>query len=156
VPRKVIHIGSDHAGFELKRTLSSYLESHGVTVHDDGPREYDPDDDYPVYAQRVCRDVLAGKALGILICGTGQGMDIAANKMKGIYATVAWDEKTATTAREHDGVNVLCLASRVTKPDAAKRIVSLWLNAEPARAGRHLRRINEIKRMERQNFKRAR
>lgn len=145
---KEIYIGSDHAGFELKEKVVGYLKRKGFQVKDDGPASYDPADDYPDYALKVCRDVVRHKARGILICSTGQGMDRTANKVSGIYASVAWNKRTAIVAKEHGNVNVLCLAGRITKPALAKKIVQTWLSIPFSKDARHVRRVAKIKRIE--------
>jgi ribose 5-phosphate isomerase B len=143
-----VYIGSDHAGFKIKQILYAYLKKRGFTVHDEGPAKFDPLDDYPDYALKVCKGVLERKAVGVLVCGSGQGMDIAANKIPGIYASIAWNRESAAVAKQHDRVNVLCLAGKLTKPSVAKEIVSTWLNLPFSNEERHLRRINKIKRIE--------
>jgi ribose 5-phosphate isomerase B len=146
--KDIVYIGSDHAGFRMKQMLSAYLKSKGFEVHDEGAASLDPDDDYPDYAVKVCAQVLKHKAKGILLCGSGQGMDIAANKVPGIYASIAWNKESAAVAKEHDNVNVLCMAGKLTKPAAAKEIAYTWLGLRFSNAARHVRRIEKIKRIE--------
>jgi ribose 5-phosphate isomerase B len=152
--KEIIYVGSDHAGFELKGKVVEYLKKKGFTVKDDGPTSYDPADDYPDYALKVCKDVVAHKAKGILVCGTGQGMDRAANKVSGIYASVAWNKESAIVAKEHANVNVLCLAGRLTKPELAKKIVQIWLFTPFSKEARHTRRVAKLKRIESAYLKR--
>ena len=147
-PQK-IYIGSDHNGFFVKKNLVSYLLGSGYEVNDMGPRRMNKLDDYPDYAQKVCKKVVKNKAVGILICGSGQGMEIAANKIRGIYAANCWNERTARLAKEHVGANVLCLPGWIVDGRVARRIVSAWLNAKTATERRFIRRRNKIKRLER-------
>ncbi|MGA3021171.1 MAG: RpiB/LacA/LacB family sugar-phosphate isomerase [Candidatus Micrarchaeales archaeon] len=146
--KEKIYVGSDHAGFKLKENIVEYLKEKSFEVKDDGPVSYDPEDDYPDYALKVCKDVLRHKAKGILICGTGQGMDRAANKVPGIYSSVAWNKESSTVAKKHGNVNVLCLAGRMTKPALAKKIVWTWLSVPFSGETKHMRRIAKIKQIE--------
>ena len=148
-----IFIGSDHAGFDLKNSICEFLRREGYDVEDVGPPIYDHDDDYPDYALKVCMKVLKSKGMGILICGSGHGMDIAANKVKGIYASVCWNEESAIVAKEHDNINVLCLGGRFVRPNAAKRIVRVWLEKPFSREARHSRRLRKIKKIEKANLR---
>ncbi len=148
-----IYIGGDHAGFELKGKIKEYLKKEGFEVHDDGPLSYDPDDDYPDYVVKVAKDVIRHKARGILICGTGQGVDRTANKVPGIYASVAWNKESAVVAKEHGDVNVLCLAGRLTKPAMAKQIVKIWLDNPFSKEPRHARRVAKLKMIEKEYLK---
>jgi ribose 5-phosphate isomerase B len=109
----------------------------------------EPGDDYPDFAQRVGQAILDGRAdRGILVCGSGVGASIAANKMRGIYAAVCHDLYTAHQGVEHDDMNVLCLGARVIDPEAAKELVQAFLGAEFSREERHVRRVNKIRKME--------
>ncbi len=144
----MIYIGSDHAGFRLKKKLNQFLNNEGYEFEDLGPHEYDPNDDYTKYAVKVCKKVIESNGRGILICGTGQGMDRIANKIPGIYASVCWDEETAICAREHGDTNVLTLGGRTTKVGKAKKIVKIWLETPFTGEERHIRRINNIKDVE--------
>lgn len=151
--KEIIYLGSDHAGFKMKNAIARHLKKLGFKVHDDGPAVYNPDDDYPDYALKVCKNVISHKARGILICGSGQGMDIAANKVPGIYASIAWNKESAIVAKEHDNVNVLCLASRLTKPQLAKDIVDRWLKLPFSKEPRYARRIGKVRIIERSYLK---
>ena len=135
-----IAIGSDHGGFALKQIVAERLQDAGYEVDDVGCRT--PDSvDYPDFADRVCEQVLSGTAeLGILVCGTGIGMSMAANRHRGIRAALCHDEYTARLSREHNDANVLCLGDRVLGSGVAEGIVDVWLNTEFA-GGRHQRRI---------------
>ncbi len=143
-----IYIGSDHAGFYLKGIICELLKSQGYTVVDAGPLSYDPNDDYPDYAKRVCTEIIGTDNKGILICGSGQGMDRVANKFPGIYASVCWNTESARIAKEHGDVNVLCLAGRMINQDEAKSIVKTWIECRFSEEERHVRRIRKIKEVE--------
>jgi ribose 5-phosphate isomerase B len=138
-----IRIGSDHAGFALKQSVKAHLLSQGHAVVDDGPPSEDSVD-YPVYAGKVARSVAAGEAdFGILLCGTGLGMEIAANKVHGIRAVQVSDPEFAKMARAHNDANVLTLAGRYTDEATAAKIVDTFLNTA-FEGGRHQRRVDEI------------
>jgi glycine hydroxymethyltransferase len=138
-----VAIGSDHAGYELKESLKQYLEREGTSVADFGAGTRESSD-YPDFAQAVGQSVAGHRAqFGILICTTGLGMSMAANKVPGIRAALVADEATATVARQHNNANVLCLAAKTTPPDLARRIVEAFLNT-PFTGGRHERRIHKM------------
>jgi len=150
-----IYIGSDHRGFELKRSLSSFLKGLGYNVVDEGPSSYDPDDDYPDYAEKVCKKVLSSKtnAKGILICGGGNGMARAANKIHGIYAALCSSEESAKYAMMDGDTNVLCLSAMLTTPDDANKIAKAWLTTPFSGHERHVRRIKKVKDIEHRHMK---
>ena len=135
-----IAIGSDHGGFALKVVLLPMLQDLGHEIDDVGC--YDTASvDYPAFADSVCERVGSGSSdCGILICGTGIGMSMAANKKEGIRAALCSDHYTASMSREHNNANVLCLGERVTGPGVAEEIVKVWLETSFG-GGRHLRRI---------------
>jgi ribose 5-phosphate isomerase B len=138
-----IAIGSDHAGFELKTEIESFLCMEGHDIHDVGAFSSDAAD-YPDYAHLVVHKIRSGTAsLGVLICGTGIGMGMTANRYPGIRAAVCTDTFMARVSREHNDANVLCLGSRVIGVGLALDIVNAWLNASFA-GGRHQRRIEKI------------
>jgi ribose 5-phosphate isomerase B len=139
-----ICLAADHGGFQLKAHLIQYLEAQGYTIKDLGTHEPEVSVDYPDYARKMARAVLseAGR-LGILICGTGIGMSIAANRYQGVRAALCHDEYTAKMARQHNNANVLVLGGRVLSPDCAEKIVSVWLK-EDYEGGRHDRRLAGI------------
>jgi len=142
-----IYIGTDHNGFELKNKLRDYLTKHGYDVVDGGNEKLDPNDDFPVFAAKVVNDMLASSdqdAKGILICGSGQGMCMAANRFKGIRAGLAWDKESAKAGRNDDDSNILCLPSRMIDTETAKSIVQTWLDTPFAGAPRFSRRIKEM------------
>ncbi len=145
---EIIYIGSDHAGFRLKGEIRDFLLESGYRVEDIGPNEYDPHDDYPDYALKVCEMVRNNGGKGILICGSGHGMNRVANKIPGIHASVCWNEESARMAKEHGDINVLCMGERLVEPETAKRIVSAWLETEFSREERHLRRVGKIMEIE--------
>ena len=136
-------IGSDHAGLELKNEILSHLETLGHAAVDVGT--YDSSStDYPDYAEKVAKSVVSGEAeLGFLVCGSGQGMCMAANKIQGVRAAVCSDTFSAHAVREHNNANVLCLGQRVVGPGLAQEIVESFLDAE-FEGGRHARRVGKI------------
>jgi len=138
-----VSIGADHGGFELKEKVISHLIDQGIDVTDQGT--YGTDSvDFPDYSKKVTEDVQNKISdLGVLICGTGIGMSIAANKQKGIRAALVGDVFSAKATREHNNSNVLCLGARVTGEGLALMIVDTWLNAE-FEGGRHENRIAKI------------
>ena len=139
----LIAIASDHGGFKLKETIRKYLAERGEKVVDLGTSSEDSVD-YPVYGEKVARKVVDGEAdLGIAICGTGLGISLAANKVKGIRACVCSEPYTAQMSRRHNNCNVLCFGARVVGLDLAKMIVDTWLSSE-FEGGRHQRRVDMI------------
>ncbi len=140
-----VAIGSDHGGYGLKTHLVSKLEAEGCRVHDVGCYSLDSVD-YPDYADQVCKKVkeLPG-VLGILICGTGVGMSIAANRDYEIRAALCHDEYSARMSREHNNANVLCLGARVIGKGLAASIVDVWLSSSFS-GGRHQRRVDKYSR----------
>lgn len=146
-----IYIGADHAGFKLKEKVKTYLQKKGYHVIDLGNTSYQPNDDYPIYGWNVARAIAQAKnALGILICGSAEGICIVANKVRGIRATIAFDKKTAAIAREHNDSNILCLSGWKTSTWKAKRIINTFLTTPFSNEKRHLRRIEQINKLERQ------
>ncbi|MEX1044000.1 MAG: ribose 5-phosphate isomerase B [Acidimicrobiia bacterium] len=143
-----IALGSDHAGYDLKQHIGSMLAESGVTVIDLGTHSTDPVD-YPDFAAAVARAVTDGRAdRGIIVCGSGAGACVAANKVNGIRAAVAHDTYTAHQAVEHDDVNVLCLGSRVIGVNVADESVKAFIAAEFTNEERHVRRLNKVKALE--------
>lgn len=139
----MIGIGCDQGGFELKNHIIKHLEELGVEYHDYGVY-YEESVDYPDCAKPVCEAVISGQCdRGILICGTGIGISIAANKYKGIRAALCSDVYSAKMAKEHNNAQIICLGGRVTGRELAFMIVDTWLNTEFA-GGRHQRRIDKI------------
>ncbi|MCS7286906.1 MAG: ribose 5-phosphate isomerase B [Anaerolineae bacterium] len=143
-----IAVGSDHAGFNLKQEVIELLRELGHQVYDAGTYSAEPSD-YPDFAAIVGRAVAEGRAdAGILICGTGVGMSIAANKIKGVRAAACYDIFTARMAREHNDANILCLGAWVVGKGVAFEIVKTFLNAKFSEVDRHYRRIAKIKALE--------
>lgn len=140
-------IGSDHAGYKLKEELKKYLESLGYSVEDYGT-DSEQKVDYPKFGYAVASSAAKSGNKGILICGSGIGMSIAANKVKGIRAAACHDEYTAKVAREHNDANILCLGARVLNVKEAKKIAKIFLETDFSREERHKRRVDEIKSLE--------
>jgi len=140
-------LGSDHGGLELKRIIKDALLQRGLQLDDYGTVN-DASVDYPDFAEKVAAAVSRGEAeLGVLICGTGIGMSIVANKFPGVRAALVTDEFMARMAREHNDANVLVLGGRVLAADTAVRMVNAWLDAT-YEGGRHQRRLDKIARVE--------
>jgi len=136
-------IGADHAGYYLKEQVKEFLKSKNIDFKDYGTFKIESCD-YPEYAYKVGQAIVNGEAdLGILICGTGIGMSITANKIKGIRAALVYDEQTAKLSRQHNDANVLCMGGRLTPEEEAKKIVDVWLNTS-FEGGRHEKRIKLI------------
>lgn len=144
-----IALGSDHAGFGEKEKLKQTLTDLGVEFEDFGAVSEDSVD-YPDFAAKVAHKVADGEfENGLLVCGSGTGMAIAANKVHGIRAANAWNEETARLAKQHNNVNVLTLGARTTPPATFPAIIKAWLDAE-FEAGRHEKRIEKISELERE------
>lgn len=140
----MIAIGCDHIGFLLKKDVIAYLEAHGFEYRDYGT-DSDKSCDYPVYAKKVAEAIVSGECdRGILLCGTGIGISITANKYKGIRAAICHDVFSAEATRLHNDANVLAMGSRVIGPGLAVMIVDKFLNTEFSGEERHVRRINQI------------
>ena len=141
----MIAIGSDHNGFEMKKQQKKWFEANGIKWTDEGNTALDKDDDYPVYAKKVTDLITSGECKeGILVCGTGIGMSMAANKVKGIRAAVCGDCFSAQATKEHNNANVLCLGARVVGPGLALKIVDTFLETEFSNQERHIRRIDML------------
>ena len=140
----MIAIASDHGGFAMKEELIAHLRSQGVQLEDLGCYSEDSVD-YPIYAEKVCQGIVAGTyERGILVCGTGIGMSIAANKIPGIRASLCADCYSAQMTREHNDSNVLCLGGRTTGIELAKLIADTYLKASYSGLEKHTRRISMI------------
>jgi ribose 5-phosphate isomerase B len=142
-----IYLGADHNGFDFKAQLLTRLQADGHEVVDCGDLERDQNDDFPKFASQVVSSLLGDpddQARGILVCGSGQGMCMAANRFKGIRASLCWDREEARSARNDDDSNVLCLSSRALDLDTTIGIVQAWLNTPFAAASRFVRRLNEL------------
>jgi ribose 5-phosphate isomerase B len=144
-----IYLASDHGGWELKKKLIDHLQINGRKINDLGPHELAPLDDYPDYAIRLAQKVAQDPhSVGILICRSGIGMSVMANKVKGIRAGLCTYSAQAHQAREHVNCNILVLDSDYSKNEEAANIVDIFLNTEPSEEERHVRRINKIKKFE--------
>lgn len=140
-------LAADHNGFEMKDQLRSYLIHSGYDVVDEGDRKLDPGDDYPQFASRAVAALKASQepeTKAILICGSGQGMCMAANRFKGIRASLCWDEVEARAARNDDDSNILCLPARYIGLNQAEAIAKVWLETAFAGAPRFIRRVREM------------
>jgi len=144
-----IHLGCDHAGFELKNIIKAHLESANHQVVDHGAHEYDALDDYPSFCIAAAQAVAAEpNSLGIVIGGSGNGEQIAANKVIGIRAALAWSTATAQLARQHNNANVIGLGARMHSESEALSIVDAFISTEFSDDDRHIRRINQLKEYE--------
>ncbi|MCU1632670.1 MAG: ribose-5-phosphate isomerase [Micrococcaceae bacterium] len=144
-----VHIATDHAGMELSSHLITALSADGYEMVDHGPASYDAEDDYPVFcinaAAAVVADQVAGvDALGIVLGGSGNGEQIAANKVKGVRAALAWNLDTAKLAREHNDANVVAVGGRQHTVEEATELVKAFLSEPFSNADRHVRRITKI------------
>ncbi len=138
-----LQVASDHAGFELKEKLKKVLARLGVPYEDQGPHSENPVD-YPDFARRVAEAVSRGDAeRGLLVCGSGQGMAMTANRYRGVRAALPFDAETARLSREHNDANVLALGGRTLDHATAERILEVWLET-PFAGGRHARRVRKI------------
>jgi ribose 5-phosphate isomerase B len=144
-----IHIGSDHAGLELKNELLAHLVNSGHDVTDHGPYKYDALDDYPDFcipaAQAVAKDPTS---LGVVIGGSGNGEQISANKVKGIRAVLAWSIETAKLGKEHNNANVVSIGGRMHSIDQCKEIIDAFIATPFSNDERHIRRINKMSKFE--------
>ncbi len=144
-----LHIGSDHAGLELKNVLLAHLVNNGHDVTDHGPYQYDALDDYPDFcipaAQAVAKDAAS---LGIVIGGSGNGEQIAANKVQGIRAVLAWSIETAKLGKEHNNANVVSVGGRMHSIEECKAIIDAFIATPFSKDERHIRRINKIAKFE--------
>ncbi|MFG1842656.1 ribose-5-phosphate isomerase [Micromonospora sp. DT228] len=140
-----VYLGSDHAGFELKVHLANHLAKQGYDVVDVGPHSYDPDDDYPTFCLHTGDQVVADETgLGVVIGGSGNGEQIAANKVAGVRAALAWSVETAQLARQHNDANVVAIGARQHTLDDATGIVEAFLNTPFSGNERHARRIDQV------------
>ena len=140
----MIAIGNDHAGYEMKLVLIEHLKQRGYEVRDFGTDSTESCD-YPDFAKEVAREVVNGDAeCGILVCGTGIGMSIAANKVKGIRAAVVSDEFSTKATREHNDANILCLGARVIDNEKAVKLLDIFLDTPFSEGENHKRRISKL------------
>jgi ribose 5-phosphate isomerase B len=144
-----VALGTDHAGFALKDTVSAAIRAAGHIVVDCGAMEFQSTDDYPDFAERVSRAVLDGRAeRGVLLCGSGVGASVAANKFRGIRSALCHDTFSAHQGVEDDAMNVLTLGARIIGPSLAAELVTTFLGATFSGAERHQRRLDKIARFE--------
>ena len=142
-----IHIGSDHAGLDFKNKIVAHLESQGHTVVDHGPHSYDPLDDYPVFCIPAAEAVVADTgSLGIVLGGSGNGEQIAANKVTGVRAALVWSVDTAKLAREHNNANVMAIGGRMHTEEFSLELVDTFIATPFPGDERHVRRINMVNR----------
>lgn len=142
-----IYVGADHRGFRIRQSLIEYLGQAGYDVIDDSAPKLDPGDDYPVVAQRLVKDILTSddpEPRGILICGSGQGICMAANRFKGIRALLGYDREAVRSARKDDNANVICLPADILQKDTANLLVETFLNTPFVPEPRYVRRIQEM------------
>lgn len=145
-----VHIGADHAGFELKSHLLGWLEQRTYEVVDHGAESYDPEDDYPRFCLSVGEGVVADPgSVGIVLGGSGNGEQIAANKVDGVRAALAWSEETASLARQHNDANVVAVGARMHPTADSTRIVEVFLSTSFSGSQRHARRIEQLLEYER-------
>jgi ribose 5-phosphate isomerase B len=144
-----VHIGGDHAAYDLKVHLVEHLLAKGYDVVDHGPDYFDAEDDYPVAVLR-CAEAVSGEVgdLGIVLGGSGNGEQIAANKVRGIRAALAWTEETAQLARLHNNAQIVSIGARMTEPELATRIVDVFLTTAFSTEARHGRRLAMVSRYE--------
>jgi ribose 5-phosphate isomerase B len=145
-----VYLGSDHAGFELKKHLVEHLAAAGHDVVDCGPQAYDADDDYPPYCLNTAARVVADPgSLGVVLGGSGNGEQIAANKVAGVRAALAWSVQTAQLAREHNDANVIGIGARMHTAAEAAAIVDAFVGTSFSGSPRHARRIDQLAEYER-------
>jgi ribose 5-phosphate isomerase B len=144
-----VHIGSDHAGLELKNSLVDHLKNSGHDVVDHGPHEYDALDDYPVFCIPAAQGVAnESGSFGIVLGGSGNGEQMAANKVKGIRAALVWSVETAKLAREHNDANVIAIGGRMHSIDVCKELIDVFLATPFSNDERHIRRIGQVSNFE--------
>lgn len=144
-----VYLGSDHAGFELKAHLASWLVENGHEPVDCGPASYEPDDDYPPFVIAAAMGVAADRgSLGVVIGGSGNGEQIAANKVKGIRAALAWNDETAALARQHNDANVVSIGARQHTIGEATALVEVFLSTDFSGEPRHSRRLEMVSEFE--------
>ena len=148
-----IHIGTDHAGLDFKNTITQHLTQQGHQVTDHGAYEFNPEDDYPAFciatAEAVMADEVDGnQSLGVVFGGSGNGEQIAANKVTGIRAALVWNEDTAKLARQHNNANVISIGARQHTQEEVLHLIDLFINEPFSGDERHVRRISQIKEYE--------
>ncbi len=150
----MLFLGTDHRGFELKEKIKSWLQAQGIVFKDIGAHQLEPSDDYPDFGAKVAEVVTKDPEThrGIVICGSGAGICVAANKFKGVRAALAFTAEMARSMRNDDDMNVLCLASDFTDEKTAIEIVEVFLNTPFGDAERYKRRVEKINKLESRNF----
>ena len=144
-----VHIGSDHAGLELKNSLVEHIKSSGHDAIDHGPHEYDALDDYPVFCIPAAQGVAnESGSFGIVLGGSGNGEQMAANKVKGIRAALVWSVETAKLAREHNDANVIAIGGRMHSIELCKELIDVFLATLFSNDERHIRRIGQVSNFE--------
>jgi len=148
-----VYIGADHRGFKLKEELKTWLSENKISIKDLGAFEYDPNDDYPLFAQDVAKNVGADllenlESRGIVICGSGVGVDIVANKFKHIRSGLALNVKQVKEARKDDDINILAIPSDFVSEEEAKEIVKIFLKTPFSKEEKKTRRLSEIEKIE--------
>ena len=151
----MIYVAADHRGFQLREELKKYLDNQGYEIEDVGALTYDETDDYVDFAAAAAEKMAGnpGDNRGIFVCGSGHGMDVVANKFKGLRAALCFNPQVAAQSRSHDDSNVLVLASDWLSPEEAKDIVTVWLGKQFSGEERHMRRLKKIEEIEEKNFK---
>ena len=148
-----LHIGSDHAGLELKAILINHLENAGHQVTDHGPNSYDEFDDYPVFCIPAAEATVANPdSLGIVIGGSGNGEQMAANKVRGARAALVWNKETSALAREHNNANIISLGGRMHTPEFCMELIDTFIATPFSAEKRHIRRIDLISQYENQRI----
>jgi ribose 5-phosphate isomerase B len=144
-----LHIGSDHAGLELKAILIEHLENAGHDVTDHGPYTFDALDDYPLFCIPAAQATAADpESLGIVLGGSGNGEQMAANKVKGIRAALVWNREIAELARQHNNANVISIGGRMHSPEVCKELIDAFIATPFSQDERHVRRIHQITQFE--------
>lgn len=144
-----MHVGSDHAGFDLKAAVAAHLRDRGVEVIDHGAHVLDADDDYPAFCAATGEAVVGDPgSLGIVIGGSGNGEQIAANKVRGVRAALAWNEETARLARQHNDANVVAVGARMHSTEEAIALIDTFVEEPFSQDPRHIRRIAEVAALE--------
>jgi len=148
----MIYLGADHRGFALKEKIKEWLDEWDKDYEDLGNDKYDSMDDFPDFAIKVGEKVSKNKGEGILLCGSG-GMALAANKIKGVRAVEVWDIERARHAKSNDNANVLTIPADVVDTRMAKEMLKVWLETKVKKEKKYKRRLNKIKKLEKENFK---
>lgn len=150
----MLYLAADHRGFKLKEVIKKIFATRGVALEDCGAENLDPNDDYVDFAvaagEKIIQNISENR--GIFICGSGHGMDIVANKFKGVRAALCWNARVAKQSREHDDANVLVLPTDWLDEATTEEIVTTWLGTEFSNEERHMRRLEKIKEIEERNF----